>query len=382
MALAFGTGVAFLLVEGIIRIGGWDCPLLWEPHPELGWRPIPGAYRHFTEEGDGHVQINTAGFRGPERTLQKPSGVFRIGFFGDSMTEACQVNLDDTYWQQLQQHLGPESSIEVLNFGVTGYTTVQQLLNFRREAPRYQLDMAVLGVFLDNDVACCHPATNTGPREVPFRNDSSTEFDFSGPIASVADYNREPFYTLRRWTATYRAASYLKRRKADVAAPATGGVKKRFELYHPNPSADWEKAWAVFERTVIDFVNEARQKGIQPVILSLPAAQVVDPQAWRRICESELPSIGAETWDLERPERRLRQLAEAHSVPLCQPLKRMQGMEQSPPFFFGNVGHMTARGHHTVGEELFNFLINLGLPTQVKLRSSFHTQRTATTVLR
>jgi hypothetical protein len=368
LALALGTAVGLLLVESIIRVAGWDCPLLWKPHPELGWRSIPGAYRHFTEEGDGQVHINLAGFRDRERTLEKPPGVFRIGVFGDSMTEAVQVNLEDTYCQQLQQRFGSDSAIEVLNFGVTGYSTVQELLNFRKEASRWALDVVVLGVFLDNDVACCHPATNTGPGEVPFRVEAD-EFDFTRPEASVADYHREPFYTLRRWTATYRAASYWMQRKADVAAPAAG-IKKRFQLYQPNPSDDWEKAWGVFERTVVDFANEARRKGIQPVILSLPAAQVVDRAAWLEICQLEFPTIGAENWDLEVPERRLQRLAEKHSLPLCQPLKPMQHAPQSPPFFFGRVGHMTARGHRFIADELFKFLDKLALKAESKVTTS------------
>src|SRR5438270_652996 len=78
LALALSLTVAFVLVEVGLRILGRDLPLVWEPEPELGWHHIPGAQRHWTEEGDGHIVINAHGFRDRERSLAKPAGTFRI----------------------------------------------------------------------------------------------------------------------------------------------------------------------------------------------------------------------------------------------------------------------------------------------------------------
>src|SRR5262249_51348585 len=71
-SMMLGSLVAFVLLEIIVRVADLDVPRVWEPDPILGWRHIPGAKRHFREEGDGWIQINRLGFRDRERTTTKP----------------------------------------------------------------------------------------------------------------------------------------------------------------------------------------------------------------------------------------------------------------------------------------------------------------------
>src|SRR5690349_15567970 len=97
--------IAFIAVEGIARVTGVDLPLVWRPHPRMGWWHIPGAKMEWTEEGHGHVQINSLGMRDVERSVAKPPKVFRIGIFGDSMTEGVQVDLEQTYARLLEGRL-------------------------------------------------------------------------------------------------------------------------------------------------------------------------------------------------------------------------------------------------------------------------------------
>src|SRR5688572_23732052 len=98
-------GIAVLAVEAAVRLIGRDSPAVWAPDPTVGWRPIPGAKRHWIEEGDGLIEINSRGFRDRERQLEADPGVERIAVFGDSMTEADQVNLDQTYASRLEDAL-------------------------------------------------------------------------------------------------------------------------------------------------------------------------------------------------------------------------------------------------------------------------------------
>src|SRR5947209_5284773 len=61
--------VALLVLEVVLRLFGLSAPLVWAPDPEVGWHHIPGARTHWTEEGDGLVQINRLGYRDRERQL-------------------------------------------------------------------------------------------------------------------------------------------------------------------------------------------------------------------------------------------------------------------------------------------------------------------------
>jgi lysophospholipase L1-like esterase len=74
------------------------------------------------------VRINNHGFRGPDLSIEKRAGSFRIACLGDSTTFGWSVGDDETYPAQLQAALKknhPACDIEVINLGVTGYTSFQ-----------------------------------------------------------------------------------------------------------------------------------------------------------------------------------------------------------------------------------------------------------------
>jgi hypothetical protein len=84
--------------------------------------------------------------------------VYRIGFFGDSYTEARQVPLDSTFSRIVERELGRDS-IETLAFGIMGIGTVHEYLLSTRETARFDVDMVVY-VFFEND-----PADNLRKRD-------------------------------------------------------------------------------------------------------------------------------------------------------------------------------------------------------------------------
>jgi lysophospholipase L1-like esterase len=99
------------------------------------------------------VIINSLGFRGREFSEKKPEGVFRIICLGDSSTFGWSVGEDETYPYHLERFLNekyPLLRFEVLNLGVTGYTSRQGRELFCRKAVNYQPDMVIFA-FGPND---------------------------------------------------------------------------------------------------------------------------------------------------------------------------------------------------------------------------------------
>ena len=360
VALGVSLSIAVLAVEAGLHLVGRDSPRVWAPDPVVGWRPIPGAKRRWIEEGDGLIEINSRGFRDRERELEAEPAVERIAVFGDSMTEADQVNLDQTYASRLEAGLrGQGHAVEVLNFGVTGYSPTQELLLFREQAPKYRPQIVVLALFLDNDVSGSHPRLSVAP-EAPFAvaEGSRLSFDYSRAQASYDGYNRQPFHFLRNHSALYRATSALRQRRGETASggPArASAVPTRFELYQTTPRGEWEEAWKTLERLVAAFAEDTRRLGAELVILSVPAAQVVDPRAWERLV-GERPAMREQAWDLKGPERRLRAFADRHDLRLIQPLEAFEAAVRSERLYFGDVGHMTPRAHQLIADELARFL--------------------------
>jgi hypothetical protein len=347
------------VLEVGVRVLGMAPPMLWQPDPELGWRHIPGARARWTEEGDGQVRINALGYRDRDRSLEKPEGVFRIAVFGDSMTEGVQVDLEQTYTYLLEEKLSRANApVEVLNFGMNGYGPIQELLLFRREVSRYQPDLVILATFVDNDIADCHRQLSThGPNSVYLKeNSAQLEFDQQYVAEETLRYHRQPIHSLRKYSVLYHVVrKALKRRQPAGQADPGGHVPRRYQLYETSPEARWEEAWKTYERILAAFRVETTTKQIPFIVLIVPAGQVVDSTAWENVLKTH-PAMQEKTWDREGPGNRLLSLARKHDVLVCQPVETFRKALGQEPLFFGNVGHMTPKGHDVMASALERFV--------------------------
>lgn len=111
-----------------------------------GWVLRPGfrALLHGME-----TRVNSKGWRGPERPLEKPPGRTRVLMLGDSITFGTRVRDEDVFSARLERRT---KHFDVVNLAVEGYGTDQELLVMEREAPRYQPNVVVLNFCLHNDL--------------------------------------------------------------------------------------------------------------------------------------------------------------------------------------------------------------------------------------
>lgn len=112
----------------------------------------PGA----SVEIQGRMQrINAHGMRDREVSMQKAPGRFRIAVVGDSFTFGWRVFLEDCYVKQLEKLLNDRAdrpdSFEVLNFGVCGYNTEQQMILLEEKVLAFDPDLVIVG-FVTNDI--------------------------------------------------------------------------------------------------------------------------------------------------------------------------------------------------------------------------------------
>jgi lysophospholipase L1-like esterase len=97
-----------------------------------------------------HKSINSHGLRDQELSLVKPSNTFRILALGDSFTYGHGVRREETYVKQLEAILNHKLGnrgirYEVLNAGVPGYNTHQELIHLQEVGLLYQPDVILLG---------------------------------------------------------------------------------------------------------------------------------------------------------------------------------------------------------------------------------------------
>src|SRR5687768_12971582 len=127
---------ALTMSEIGLRVAGVSYERTSAPDPIRGRALIAGQQRWYGDEGGGHVRINSAGFRDEEWAIAKPANTVRIALLGDSFVEAPQVAENERFGELLQRQLTADRvlgdrAVQVLNFGVSGYGTAEELLTFR-----------------------------------------------------------------------------------------------------------------------------------------------------------------------------------------------------------------------------------------------------------
>lgn len=109
--------------------------------PDLGWSLLPGATADSKATGVRvRYAINSLGLRGPETTLDKPEGIFRIVVLGDSHAFGFGIPLEQHFTTLLQGYF---KDVEVLNLGVCGYGVDQMALRLERDGFPLHPDLVI-----------------------------------------------------------------------------------------------------------------------------------------------------------------------------------------------------------------------------------------------
>lgn len=104
----------------------------------------------------GHdIVTNSSGMRDREHTIEKRANQFRIMVLGDSFMEANQVNFEDAFSSVLERTLRETTrrDIEVINAGVSGWGTDDELTYLVREGVKYRPDLVLVVMTLHNDIS-------------------------------------------------------------------------------------------------------------------------------------------------------------------------------------------------------------------------------------
>ena len=155
LAAGLGTLVAvFVLAEIGLRLSPLEARAF-----ALNELPVPGLIGDYFPNQRGTVEIgedesphlydfttNSQGYRGPEVTLDKPGGVFRVLALGDSYTWGDGVGDDEVWVRLLERNLASCGPVEVINAGFVGRNTVGEADYLQSKGRLLQPDLVILGV--------------------------------------------------------------------------------------------------------------------------------------------------------------------------------------------------------------------------------------------
>ncbi len=256
-------------------------------------------------------RTNAHGFRGPETTLAKPDGVFRIVGLGDSFTFGTGVRREHTFLAVLEERAnlaGPDAPYEVLNLGVMAYDTVAEVSLLEHIGFRFEPDLVVIAFFL-NDVG-------------------------SGNLLAFTGEEGED--TRPWWRRTFRSLDALYR--GDERREEGARVIETYRRSLGQRAPRWNEA----KRALLTAKGLAEERGFD-------LALAIFPVLWQ-LSNYPLPDVHAKVAGFCRD----------NGIPVLDLLPAFRGHDGPELWVHPKNQHPNEIAHEIAGEALFRFLVDEG----------------------
>jgi hypothetical protein len=404
LLVASSVLVGLLIVEVALRAVGYTYPVFYTTDTERGYALRPHMEGWYRKEGEAYVRINSDGLRDREHTKTKPPDTLRIAVLGDSYAEALQVPLENAFWMVMEARLkgceaagGGRTKIEVINFGVSGYSTAQELITLRQHVWDYSPDIVLVAVTTNNDITD-NSRVFKKTDEIPYfvLRDNQLALDDSFRTSKAFRLRHSALNRAGRWIrdrlrfiqALHQShgaiKSFIASRRARRSANADAQTQKRataengvsdaqatdaatpnnaaaaqaeelgvdYMIYRPPADEVWRDAWAVTERLMMQMRDEVESRGARFLVVTLSNAIQVHPEPRAR--QEFAKRLGVD--DLLYPDLRLKALGEREGFEVLNLAPSLQAYaEQHKVFLHGagsqiGNGHWNAHGHALAGE--------------------------------
>jgi hypothetical protein len=400
--VAASVVVALLIFEVFLRAVGFTYPVFYQPDEVRGYSLRPGMEGWYRKEGESFVRINSDGLRDREHAKEKPPGTLRIAVVGDSYAEALQVEQDKAFWSVMQRRLQgcpalAGRRVEVINFGVSGYGTAQELLTLREKVWAYSPDVVLLAFTTNNDVSDNSRALKLTD-EIPYFTLQGDRLVLDNSFRNVASFRLRDSALNRagRWLhdhlrcvqaihlaqvalkarlAAWREQRTAAQKKSEQAAGAqsnnsastsvstderaTGASNERgasneqgaeaptdelgtANMIYTEPKDEvWREAWRVTEKLLATMNEEVRAHGARFLVVTVSnGIQVFPDPSARHAFEQR---VGAP--DLFYAERRVRSVGDREGFTVFNLAPELQRYADEHKVFLHGFGHDLGNGH-------------------------------------
>ncbi len=233
-----------------------------QPHPYLAYSPKPNFHTPVEQRERVDYRHNSLGFHGPEITLEKPAGTYRILCLGGSSTYCQTESTTEAGWpRRLEVLLDQEGlgfDVEVVNGGCQGYSTFESLSN-----------LCFRGLDLDPDLVLVYHAINDMRCALyPGAVGDNTHWRVNWPVERVDGieslFERSYLYRVVR---RYNTGWY--KRRSNLGSYAIRDYGK----YFANGGDDYlqptsAKGFDNFQRNLTSIVSVARAHGADVVFVT------------------------------------------------------------------------------------------------------------------
>src|SRR6266545_219371 len=392
LLILVGFLIGGIIAEVALRAAGYSYPEFYALDQLRGYALRPWAEGWYRKEGEVYVRINGEGLHDQEHSLSKSPDTVRIAVVGDSYPEGFSVSLEETFWwvmgKKLQEcNAFPGKKIEVLNFGVSGYGTAQELITLREQVWKFSPDIVMLAVTTNNDITDNNRALKKTD-EIPYfvHQNNELKLDDSFRDSRAFRWRQSGISSLGRWMrdqsrvvqaivqghhgikvllASWRARRSQKAQTQSGPAGQNGEAPQKPDLflrseelgtdnlvYLEPANTVWNDAWSVTEDLILEIRNEVNSRGARFVVVTLSNGPQVLPNP--EVRESFKRRFGIA--DLFYPDNRIKMVCARAGIPVITLAPQLQEIAQRSNVFLhgfgenlGN-GHWNATGHRVAGE--------------------------------
>jgi hypothetical protein len=365
--------VGLFMAEVGLRLIGFRYLNLYREDREVGFSLRPGAEGWWQREGETYIKINSAGLRDREHSWRKPPGTLRIAVLGDSFAEALQVPMEATFWAIAERKLqGCEAiggrRVEMINFGVSGFSTARELITLRQRAWQYSPDIVVLLVTTSNDVRdnSRRLSRQYGDQPLPYfvykdgalvlddsllkgRNESLKFRLQQSFLGGSLDWLRNHVRLMGLLDKTREALQNYKQKRRVNPTDVGYELGLDAEVYRAPADPDWSEGWRVTEGLMRLMRDEVRAHGAK--FLLVTGGSSIQDYPDGAVRQRFMHSVGAD--DLFYPDQRIKALGERDGIEVLNLAPTLQDYaDRNKTFLHGTdgFGHWNVLGHHLVGD--------------------------------
>ncbi|KAA3661633.1 MAG: hypothetical protein DWQ10_04145 [Calditrichaeota bacterium] len=364
-----------------------DESALWQYDAKLGWAMQPNGQCTFSRpEFSSEIQTNAFGLRDDDFSKEKAKDEFRILLLGDSVVAGFEVQRDGTMEAQLEKRLNRQLSgkkIQVINAGVRGYGTDQELLYLLERGMALQPDIVVLGFVPANDLennVTVHTAGRIFSKpcfvfdeagHIALRGIPVPDYDLQKQIYSAvmpqrpepvaaADGNQNALKVFL--SKKLRSYAFVARRLKTAPPEFVGWLKKRGILHNSLPpeqvdfyrfplNDDWTARWKI-TLAIIEQMHAFCIKNETDFLLwSFPQKEQIYSRD--RVIFTRSFAVDDDELDFDQPEKKLRTFARQNKMQYVETAAGFRHRAKSGErFHFITDHHLNENGHRLMAEIL------------------------------
>lgn len=297
-------------------------------------------------------QMNSFGMRDLPRELVKQKDTFRILLLGDSFMEALQVPFHRSFPQLLEARLKELTgrSIEVINAGVAGWGTDEELTYLTRYGLRFSPDLVLVGMTLHNDIYDNMEQNfhvMEGDRLVEKRIEEIDYIPYMlWRVKAYLGSHSHLYQLFRTWWHTGEIEKQGRELSDQVA-----------QLFMVNPSESVNRGWQLTFSLLREIRTVGAKTGVRSIVFLIPLALQIDHDRLSQLLRDH--HLAPDMIELDRPQRMMKSFGDTIDmavVDLLPPFRQWTSSNRSY-LYLKKDGHWTEDGHQLAANRVAESLI-------------------------